>query len=110
MNAYYTNTNIQKRYTQHNSDMIRKAFIANTRKRELHSFISNLLSVEPKAMLKIIFALKVIGGIVCAVSFFAVLALIEAGSISSASGVFCAILIAALECLCFIPFKEYKKY
>ena len=107
MNAYYTNSNTQKKY---NSDMIRKAFIAKTRKRELHSFISNLLSIELKAIFKIIFALKVIGGIVCAVSFFTVLSLIEAGSISSASGILCAILIAALECLCFIPFKESKKY
>lgn len=109
MNAYYTNTNSQRRYTERNSDSIRKAFIANTRKRELASLLTSLLSIDSQTAMKLILALKIVGGIVCAVSFLTVLALIEAESISFTFGIVCTFLIAVLECLCFIPFQKSSR-
>lgn len=101
MNAYYTHTNTR---TSQNSDAIRKAFLANSRKKKVEDMISSLASgIGSKMIWNIIFALKVISGIVCAISFFSVLGLIENGSLSPASGIACSLLIAVLECLCFVP-------
>ena len=101
MNAYYTHTNT---HTSQNSDAIRKAFLANSRKKKVEDMISSLASgISSKMIWSIIFALKIISGIVCAVSFFSVLGLIENGSLSPASGIACTLLIAVLECLCFVP-------
>ena len=103
MNAYYTNTNT-RRYAQSSSDAIRKAYITRTRKQTITRLISSLSeSVDTKALKKLIFTLKVISGIVCAISFFAVFGMIEAGTISAFSGILCTAVIALLECLCFIP-------
>ena len=103
MNAYYSNTNT-RRYTHSSSDAIRKAYISRTRKQAIASFVSSLSeSVDTKALKNLILALKIISGIVCAVSFFAVVGMIEAGTISSFSGILCTAVIAALESLCFIP-------
>ena len=103
MNAYYTNTNT-RRYAQSNSDAIRKAYISRTRKQTIANFISSLSeSIDTKALKNLILALKIISGIVCAISFFAVVGMIEAGTISALSGILCTAVIAALECLCFIP-------
>lgn len=103
MNAYYSNTNT-RRYSQSNSDAIRKAYISRTRKQTVARFISSLSeSIDTHALKALVFTLKVISGIVCAISFFAVVGMIEAGTISAFSGILCAAIIAALECLCFIP-------
>ena len=103
MNAYYTNTNT-RRYTQSSSDAIRKAYISRTRKQTVANLIASLSeSIDSAALRAIIFALKVISGIVCAISFFAVVGMIETGSISAFSGILCTVVISVLECLCFIP-------
>ena len=109
MNAYYTNTNT-RRYAQSNSDAIRKAYISRTRKQTIAKFISSLSeSVDTQILRALIIALKVISGIVCAISFFAVVGMIEAGTISAASGIFCTAVIAILECLCFVPTGSQSK-
>ena len=73
-------------------------------KKKVEDMISSLASgISSKMIWSIIFALKIISGIVCAVSFFSVLGLIENGSLSPASGIACTLLIAVLECLCFVP-------
>ena len=109
MNAYYSNTNT-RRYTQSNSDAIRKAYISRTRKQTVARFISSLSeSIDTQALKALVFALKVISGIVCAVSFFAVVGMIEEGTISAFSGILCTAVIAVLECLCFIPTSKAPK-
>lgn len=107
MNAYYTNNNT---HTSANSDAIRKAFLSNSRKQKFVEIIRSFTSgIDSQTIWSIIFSFKIIGCIVCAISFFAVLGLIEVGSITPASGIFCAILISLLECLCFIPIGEKPK-
>lgn len=81
----------------HDSDSIRKAYLAKSRRA---AFID---AVDSTFLWYIIFALKVIGSIVCAVSFFVILGRIELGSISPAAGIFAAAVVALLECLCFVP-------
>ena len=104
MNAYYTNTHIG-RFTQSNSDAIRKTYLANMRKQSIMSFFS---FIDAKLIKNLIFTFKIISAIVCAVSFFTIVALIETGSISMITGVLCTALIAVLECLCFIPTNIYS--
>lgn len=102
MNAYYTNSGIGRRHES--SDSIRRAYLANSRKRAVAEFIRSLsTAVDSRALLRLIMALRIIGGVVCAVGFFAVIGLIETNSISVAAGILCTALIALLECLCFIP-------
>ena len=85
MNAYYSNTNT-RRYTQSNSDAIRKAYISKSRKQAVTNFISSLSeSIDTQALKSLVLALKIISGIVCAISFFAVVGMIEAGTISAVS-------------------------
>ena len=108
MNAYYTNSGIGRRYES--SDSIRRAYIANSRKKAVMEFIRSLsVAVDSKALLRLIMSLRIIGGIVCAVGFFAVIGLIETNSISVAAGIFCTALIALLECLCFLPVGAHTK-
>ena len=110
MNAYYSNTHT-RRYAQNDSNAIRRAYLYNDRKQSVLRFINSLAeSAETKVMQRIILALKIISGIVCAISFFAVVGMIEEGSISVISGILSTIVIAALECLCFIPTASNKKY
>ena len=104
MNAYYTNTHIG-RFTQTDSDTIRKAYLASMRKQSILKLFS---FVDAKFIKNSILALKIISAIVCAVSFFAVVGMIENGSISMISGIICTLFIAALECLCFIPASAYS--
>lgn len=109
MNAYYTSTNT-KRFIQRDSDAIRRAYIAKTRKQSILNFFSSLLGeVDSKTFRNIIIAIKAISGLVCAISFFAVVGMIDSGSISVFSGIVCTVLIAALESLCFIPLKIKNK-
>ena len=110
MNAYYTNTHT-KRYVQNDSDAIRRAYLSNVRKQSVLRFIASLAeSADTKVMQRLILALKIISGIVCAISFFAVVGMIEEGSISVLSGILCTVVIAALECLCFIPTAPHQKH
>ena len=108
MNAYYTNTNT-KRFISRDSDAIRRAYMANSRKQSILNFFASLFEdIDSKALRNIIFAIKAVSGIVCAISFFAVIGMIDSGSISVFSGIVCTMLIAALESLCFIPVKNKK--
>ena len=108
MNAYYTSTNT-KRFIPKDSDAIRRAYIANSRKQSILNFFASLFEeVDSKMLKKIIFAIKVVSGLVCAISFFAVIGMIDNGSISVFSGIVCTMFIAALESLCFIPVKSKK--
>ena len=112
MNAYYTSTrtNIQRRYERTDSEAIRRAYIANTRKKAILDLISSISeSIDSKMLWNIIMTLKVISGIICAIGFFAVVALIECGSLSIVSGLVCTAIIAAVECLCFIPMGNKQK-
>ena len=98
MNAN-VNTYFERRTASaiNDSDAIRKAYLSRTRK---ESFFG---AVDSAVIWYMIFALKVIGGIVCAASFFTVLGKIELGTLSPIAGILCTLLIAALECLCFVP-------
>ena len=108
MNAYYTNTNI-RRFERNDSDSIRKAYLANTRKKEVMSFIGSLAeSIDSKTLWSFILSLKIISGIICVIGFLAVVSLIEAGTLSIASGFVATAIIAAIECLCFVPIKKQK--
>ena len=98
MNAYYTNTHT-RRLAQNDSDAIRKAYLAHMRKQSVLKFFA----IDAKAIKNLIFALKIISALVCTISFFAVVGMMESGSISIFSGILCTLFIAALECLCFIP-------
>lgn len=103
MNAYYTNTHIG-RFTQNDSDAIRKAYLANMRKQNILKIFS---FIDAKFIKSMILTLKILSTIVCAVSFLAVVGMIESGSISMLSGILCTLVIAALECLCFMPTGSY---
>jgi hypothetical protein len=106
MNAYYTNTNI-RRFERNDSDSIRKAYLANTRKREFLSLIGSLAeSIDSKTLWSFILTLKIVSGIICVIGFLAVVSLIEAGTLSIASGFIATAIIAAVECLCFVPIKK----
>jgi hypothetical protein len=113
MNAYYTNTNIRRNirsYERNDSDAIRKAYLANTRKKEFSALIGALAaSIDSKALRNLILSLKVISGILCAIGFISVICLIEAGSLSVVSGIIATAIIAAVECLCFVPTVDRQK-
>ena len=110
MNAYYTNTNI-RRYEKNDSDAIRKAYLVNTRKKELSDLVSSVASgIDSATTRNFILALKIISGILCVIGFLAVVCLIEAGSLSVVSGIFATAIIAAVECLCFVPTTNKQKY
>ena len=79
------------------SDSIRKKYLAKARKQELLSAVDSVI------VWHVIFALKILGGIICAVSFFAILGMIEGGKLSAFSGILCTVLVTLLECICFIP-------
>lgn len=100
MNA---NININSYYNRplESSMDIRRAYMANTRRREMRAFTSRLLA-NPTVW-TVLFALKIICGIACAIALFTIIGLTESGEISSLSGIFSAIIIAAFESLCFIP-------
>ena len=106
MNAYYTNSNI-RRYERNDSDSIRRAYLANTRKKEISELIGALASsIDSKVMWSLILTIKIISGILCAIGFLAVVCLIEAGSLSIAAGIVATAIIAAVECLCFVPMSN----
>ena len=108
MNAYYTNTNI-RRFERNDSDAIRKAYLANTRKKELLSFIGSLAeSIDSKALWNFILSLKIASAVICVIGFIAVVSLIEAGTLSIATGIVATAIIAAVECLCFVPISKAK--
>lgn len=107
MNAHL-NINSYRNPTYRTSDEIRRAYVANTRRREIASYISNAL-INPTVW-KTLFAIKIILGIACAIALFSVIGLIEAGSMTATSGIFTAIIIAAVEFLCFIPIGENPKH
>lgn len=94
LHTYYNRTRAAGAY---DSDSIRKAYLAKARRRAIAEI------ADSRSVWTMIFALKIISGIICAIGFFSVIGLIEAGSISPLSGIFCTLLIALLESLCFIP-------
>ena len=98
------NMNSYRNNTYRTSDDIRRAYIANTRRREFVTYINTMLS-KPTVW-KTLFTLKVLCGIACAIALFSVIGLIEAGSITALSGILYAVIIAAVECICFIPIGE----
>jgi len=112
MNAYYTSTktNIQRRYERTDSEAIRRAYLANTRKKAILDLINSIAeSIDSKMLWNAIMTLKVVSGIICAIGFFAIVALIELGSLSIVSGLACTAIIAAIECLCFIPMGNKQR-
>ena len=112
MNAYYagTRTNIQRRYERTDSEAIRKAYLANVRKKAFFDLINSLsASIDSKALWNAVVTLKIISGIICTIGFFAIIALIERGTLSILSGFACTAIIAAVECLCFIPMGNKHK-
>ena len=111
MNAYYTNTNIQRRYERTDSDTIRRAYLANTRKKAVANFISSLAeSVDAMGLRKVLTTIKIISAVLCAIGFFTVICLMESSSISAFSGIVCTLIIAAIECLCFVPLRSGEKH
>jgi membrane protein YdbS with pleckstrin-like domain len=92
------------RNTYRTSDDIRRAYMANTRRREISSYIAKALATP--SIWRALFAIKVVLGIACAIALFSVIGLIDAGSMSAVSGIAIAIVIAAVESLCFIPIGE----
>lgn len=94
------NMNSYRNHTYRTSDDIRRAYLANARRREFTKILSS------PTVWKTLFALKVICGIACAIALFSVIGLIESGSVTALSGIFCAVIIAAVECICFIPIGE----
>lgn len=98
------NMNSYKNNAYRTSDDIRRAYMANTRRREISSYISRMLSTP--TVWKARFAIKAILGIACAIALFSVIGSIENGSMTALSGIFTAIVIAAVEFLCFIPIGE----
>ena len=98
------NMNSYKNHAYKTSDEIRRAYMANTRRRELSAYVSRILS-SPMAW-KALVATKIILGIACAIVLFSIIGKIEAGSMTAVSGIFAALVIAAVESLCFIPIGE----
>lgn len=98
------NMNSYRNHTYRTSDDIRREYLANARRREFTDYIARILSSP--TVWKTLFALKVICGIACAIALFSVIGRIEAGSVTALSGIFCAVIIAAVECICFIPIGE----
>lgn len=112
MNAYYTgtNTNAGRRLVHRDSDAIRRAYIASTRKKAIVDFFESFASgIDSAVLFNIILSFKIISGIVCGIGFLAVIGLIEAGTISFTAGIACTVIIALLECLCFIPMGNKKR-
>lgn len=101
MNSYRTNA-------YQSSNDIRRAYLANTRKNEITSYINKALS-NP-AVFSFIFALKVVCAIACAIAFFVVIGLTESGEMTALSGIFSAVAIALVECICFIPIGDKSRY
>ena len=78
------NMNSYRSHTYRTSDDIRRAYLANTRRRELTAYITKILA-NPTVW-KTLFTLTVICGIACAIALFSVIGLIEAGSVTALSG------------------------
>ena len=97
MNANINTYFERSRATAQTSDSIRKAYLSNSRKAAWAG------AIDSAVMWYIIVALKVIGGIICAVSFFTILGKVELGTLSPLAGIISALVVAPLECLCFIP-------
>ena len=94
INTYFEKT------AKTDSGSIRKAYLSRARKEAFFGAIDSAI------IWYMILALKVIGGIVCAVSFFTILGKIELGTLSPIAGILCTVLVTLLECLCFIPIGQ----
>jgi len=92
-NTYYKNTRTD-------SDSIRRAYLARTRKESASGVIDSTV------IWYVIFSLKIACGIASAIGFFAILGMIDSGALSPFSGIFCTVLAALLECLCFVPIGQ----
>ena len=79
------------------SDYIRRAYMSRARK---DAFLG---AIDSALIWYMILALKIIGGTVCAISFFAIIGKIEMGALSPVAGILCTVLVTMLECLCFVP-------
>ena len=98
------NINAYVNHTYRTSEDIRREYLINSRRRELSLFVQKLLS-NPTVW-KALLTVKVVIGISCVIGLFSLVNLIESGSISALGGILSALLIAATECLCFIPIGE----
>ena len=101
------NMNTYKNPTYRTSDDIRREYLYNARRREITSYINK--TIAKPSVRKAIATVKAIIAIACAIALFSVIGSIEAGSISALSGIIAAGVIAAVECLCFIPIGERLK-
>ena len=102
MNA---NLNMTSKYnvrTYKSSSDIRRAYLASSRKLELEK----LFSISSAFAKNLVFALKAILAVACAIAFFSVIGLIESGEITFLTGFIYTVLISLAECLCFIPFRS----
>lgn len=89
------------------SEDIRREYLQNARRREMIALLKRTLA-KPSVRKAIVTA-KAIIAIACAVALFSVLGSIEAGTTTALSGVIYAVVIAAVECLCFIPTTDILK-
>ena len=97
MNSYYN------RQYQSSGD-IRRAYLTKSRKAEVLSFVRSAL-MNPKVWYTL-FTIKLILASVCAIALFTVIGSIEAGTLSPIVGILTALVVAAIECLCFIPIGD----
>ena len=102
MNANLNMTSKYNARTYQSSSDIRRAYLASSRKVELEK----LFSVSPAFAKNLVFALKAILALACAIAFFSVIGLIESGEITFFTGFIYTALISLAECLCFITFKS----
>ena len=105
MNA---NININNYYTnQISSSDIRRAYIQSSRRRDAIAFIKS--SLKNPTVWHTLFVIKIMLGLISAISLFAVMGSIESGELSFLSGIIAALVIAFVECLCFIPIGKRPK-
>ena len=101
------NMNVYRNQAYRTSDDIRREYLYNARRREIVSLVNKTLA-KPSVR-KALVTIKVIIAIACAIALFSVIGSIEAGSLTALSGIVAAGVIAAVECICFIPINERHK-
>jgi hypothetical protein len=98
------NMNTYRNPAYRTSDDIRREYLQNARRREIVSYVNKLLA-KPSVRNALV-TLKTLIAIACAIALSSVIGSIEAGTITALSGIFYSAVIAAVECLCFIPIGE----
>ncbi len=105
MNA---NLNMNTYYNRPRSSAdIRREYIQNSRRREAIAFVKSALN-NPKVWYTV-FAIKTVFALASAIALFTVIGGIESGELSFFSGIVAALVVAAVECVCFIPTGERPK-